>query len=78
MKEDISNEDFENCIRLLDENLDILNDIEQKLFDEQEDRLTSDMQLHNLYDMTEDISESSKIKNAESSFMKRQMKYFNS
>ena len=78
MKKDNPQEDFEKCLRLLDENLDILNDIEQELSDEQEDKLTSDVQLHHLYDMAEDISESSKIKNAESSFMRRQMEHFDS
>ena len=78
MKKDNPQEDFEKCLRLLDENLDILNDIEQELSDEQEDKLTSDIQLHHLYDMAEDISESSKIKNAESSFMRRQIENFDS
>lgn len=78
MKEDNSQENFEKCLRLLDENLDILNDIEQELSDEQEDKLTSDIQLHHLYDMAEDISEFSKIKKAESSFMRRQMDNFDS
>ena len=34
--------------------------------------LTTDMQLHDLYDMAEDVSESSKLKRAESNFMRRQ------
>ena len=37
-----------------------------------EDELTPDMELHNLYDMTEDVAESAKLKRAESNFSRRQ------
>ena len=60
------------CLDMLDENTEILSNLEEALDDEQEDNLTPDMQLHNLYDMAEDVSEKSKIRHAESNFMKRQ------
>ena len=60
------------CLDILDENLEILSDIEINLNDEKNDDLVPDMTLHNLYDMTEDVAESEKIKRAESKFMRRQ------
>ena len=36
---------------VLDENMDILSDLESALDDENENELTSDMKLHQLYDM---------------------------
>ena len=46
------------------------------LNDEKEDELTPDMELHNLYDMTEDIAESTKLKRAELNFTRRQSEEF--
>ena len=57
---------------VLDENLDILSDLESALDDENEDELTPDMELHQLYDMAYDVSESAKRKRAENNFMRRQ------
>jgi len=65
-------EEIEKCLAILDENIDILSCIEFDLDDEKEDELTSDMNLHNLYDMTEDVSESAKLKRAELNFTRRQ------
>ncbi|MGY5142575.1 MAG: hypothetical protein ACW9WZ_05970 [Nitrosopumilus sp.] len=59
------------CIDLLEENLAILSNLEYDLNDEQEDKLQSDLKLHQLYDMAEDVSESSKLKRAESNFVRR-------
>jgi len=42
------------------------------LNDEQEDELTPNVELHNLYDMTEDVAESAKLKRAEFNFSRRQ------
>ena len=42
------------------------------LDDEKNDDLIPDMSLHNLYDMTEDVAESEKIKRAESKLIGRQ------
>ncbi len=65
-------ETVKKCIKILDENVDILSNFEQDLQDEIEDVLTSDMKLYQLYDMTEDVAESAKLKQAESNFMRRQ------
>ena len=56
---------------VLDENMDILSDLESALDDENE--LTPDMKLHQLYDMAYDVSESAKRKRAETNFMRRQV-----
>ena len=60
------------CLDILDENVEILTDLEIALDDEKENELTPDMKLHQLYDMTEDVAESTKLKHAESSLMRRQ------
>ena len=60
------------CLDILDDNLDILSNIEFNLNDEKNDELVPDMKLHHLYDMTEDVVESEKIKRAESKLMRRQ------
>ena len=64
------------CLDILDENLEILSNIEIDLNDEKNDELVPDMKLHNLYDMTEDVAETEKVKRAESKFMKRQSDSF--
>ena len=64
------------CLDILDENLEILSNIEIDLNDEKNDELVPDMKLHDLYDMTEDVAESEKIKRAESKFMRRQSEDF--
>ena len=63
---------IKKCLDILDENLEILSNIEFNLNDEKHDELIPDMKLHHLYDMTEDIAESEKIKHAESKLMRRQ------
>ena len=65
-------EEIEKCLAILDENMSVLADIEFDLDDAKEDELTPDMNLHNLYDMTEDVSESAKLKRAELNFTRRQ------
>ena len=65
-------EEIEKCLAILDGNMDVLSGIEFDLDDEKEDELTPDMNLHNLYDMTEDVSESAKLKRAELNFTRRQ------
>ena len=76
----MSNDDFTEMVRnsmdVLDENLDVLTNIETDLGDEIKNELTPDMQLYQLYDMSEDVASSSKIKRAESNFTKRQTKDF--
>ena len=60
------------CLDILDENLEILSNIEFNLSDEKNDELVPEMKLHNLFDMTEDVAESERIKRAESKLMQRQ------
>ena len=64
------------CLDILDENLEIVSNIEFDLNDEKNNELVSDMKLHNLFDMTEDIVESEKIKRAESKLIRRQSEDF--
>jgi len=63
---------LEDCFKLLDENIDVLAKLDKDLEDEKEDELVPDMKLHQLLDMTEDVSESSKIKRAEFNLSRRQ------
>ena len=65
-------ESVKKCLDILEENVEILANLELDLDDEKEDELTSDLELHQLYDMTEDVAESSKLKRAESNFARRQ------
>ena len=71
MDDDLS-ETLDECLRILDENVDVLSNIEMDLEDEKEDKLESSLELHELYDMVEDVSDSAKLKRAESNFMRRQ------
>ncbi|MDH3696650.1 MAG: hypothetical protein OEQ15_04960 [Nitrosopumilus sp.] len=71
MDEDLP-EEVKKCLDILEENIDMLANLEYDLDDEKEDELTPNMELHNLYDMTEDVSESTKLKRAESNFTRRQ------
>ena len=65
-------ESVKKCLDILEENVEILANLELDLDDEKEDELTTDLELHQLYDMTEDVAESSKLKRAESNFSRRQ------
>ena len=65
-------ESVKKCLDILEENVEILANLELDLDDEKEDELTTDLELHQLYDMTEDVAESSKLKRAESNFARRQ------
>ncbi len=71
MMDDIP-EAVKKCLDILEENIEILANLEFDLESEREDELTPNMELHQLYDMTEDVSESAKLKYAESSLMQRQ------
>ena len=59
------------CLDILEENVEILANIELDLEDKKEDELTSNLELHQLYDMTEDVAESSKLKRAEANYARR-------
>ena len=60
------------CLDILEENVEILANLEIDLEDEKEDEVTPNMELHQLYDMTEDVSNSAKLKRAESNLVRRQ------
>jgi hypothetical protein len=64
-------EAVKECIRILEENVETLSNLEFYLEDEKEDEMVSDLELHQIYDMTEDIAESTKLKRAERNFMHR-------
>jgi hypothetical protein len=65
-------ESVKKCLDILEENVEILANLELDLEDEKEDELTSNLELHQLYDMTEDVAETAKLKRAESNFARRQ------
>jgi len=67
-------ETVKKCLDILEENIEILANLEFDLESEKEDELTSNMKLHQLYDMTEDVAESTKLKRAEFNLVKRQSK----
>ena len=71
MDEDLP-ESVKKCLDILEENVEILANLELDLDDEKEDTLIPNLELHQLYDMTEDVAESAKLKRAESNFTKRQ------
>ena len=71
MDDDIS-EAVKKCLDILEENVEILTNLEFDLESEMEDELTPNMELHQLYDMTEDVSKSVKLKRAESNLVRRQ------
>jgi len=60
------------CLDILEENVEILTNLEFDLESEREDELTPNMKLHQLFDLAEDVSESSKLKRAESNLVRRQ------
>ena len=68
-------ETVDEYFKILEENIDILANLAIDLEDEKEDELVSNMELHQLFDMTEDVSESSKIKSAEFNLAQRQVEY---
>ena len=64
-------EAIKKCIKILEENIDILSNIEMDLEDQKEDEIVSNLEIHDLYDMTEDLAESEKLKRAEFNLMRR-------
>ncbi len=65
-------ETVDNYFKILEENIDILANLAIDLEDEKEDELVPDMELYQLFDMTEDVSHSLKIKRAEFNLERRQ------
>jgi hypothetical protein len=70
MDEDLP-ETVKKCLDILEENVEILANLEFDLESEKEDKLTPNLELHQLYDLTEDVTESSKLKRAEFNLMQR-------
>ena len=64
-------EAIKKCIKILEENIDILSNLEMDLEDQKENELVTDLEIHDLYDMTEDLAESAKLKRAEFNLMRR-------
>ena len=64
-------EAIKKCLKILEENIDILSNIDLELEDKKEYELTSGLGLHDLYDMTDDVAESTKLKRAEFNLMRR-------
>ena len=69
---------LDDCLKMLDENVDILSNIEYELNQQKEDELTPNMQLTDLIDMTHDVANSSRLKKAEFTFMQRYFEKSNS
>ncbi len=72
MMDDDLHEAVKKCLDLLEENVEILTNLEFDLESEMEDELTPNMELYQLYDMTEDVSKSVKLKRAEFNLVRRQ------
>ena len=72
MMDDDIPEAVKKCLDILEENVEILANLEFDLESEREDELTPNMELHQLYDMTEDVADSTKLKRAESNLVRRQ------
>ena len=69
-------EAIKKCLKILEENIDILSNIELDLEDKKEDEITPGLELHDLYDMTDDVAESAKLKRAEFHLMHRKAEEF--
>jgi len=65
-------EAVKKCLDILEENVEILANLEFDLESEKEDELTPNMELYQLYDMSEDVTNSVKLKRAESNLVRRQ------
>ncbi len=72
MMDDDIPEAVKKCLDILEENVEILANLEFDLESVKEDELTPNMELHQLYDMTEDVAESIKLQSAESNLVSRQ------
>jgi len=72
MMDDELPEAVKKCLDILEENVEIMANLEFDLESENEDELIPNMELHQLYDMTEDVSNSAKLKRAESNLVRRQ------
>ena len=62
---------IDECIKLLDENVDVLNDIDYSLESQKEDLVITDLTKNDLVNMAHEVSDSLRIKRAESDFVRR-------
>jgi hypothetical protein len=62
---------IDECIKLLDDNIDVLNDINYSLQSEKEDAIITDLSKNDLVDMAHEVSDSMRIKKAEHDFVRR-------
>jgi hypothetical protein len=71
----VDKDDFANlldeCIKILDDNVGVLNDIEYSVESEKEDVVITDLTKNDLVNMAHEVADSSRIKRAESYFVKR-------
>jgi hypothetical protein len=71
----MENEDLgkciDDCMKILDENVGVLSDMQFDLNKQKEDELVPSMQLTDLIDMTQDVADSSRLKKAEFSLIQR-------
>jgi hypothetical protein len=65
-------ETVKKCLKILEENVEVLTNLEMDLEDENEDQLVPNLEIHQLFDMIEDVSHSSKIKRAEFNLARRE------
>ncbi len=72
MMDDDLPDTVKKCLDILEENVEILANLEYELEDEKEGELTPNLELHQLFDMTEDVAESAKLRHAESNLVRRQ------
>ena len=69
---------LDECLKILDDNVDLLSKIEYEINQQKEDELIPEMQLTDLIDMSNDVAESSKLKKAEFTLMQRYLEKSNS
>jgi len=62
---------LDECIKILDDNVSVLNDIEYSAESEKEDAVITDLTKNDLVNMAHEVADSSRIKRAESYFIKR-------
>ena len=71
----MENEDLgkciDDCMKILDENVGVLSDMQFDLNKQKEDELVPSMQLTDLIDMTQDVADSSRLEKAEFSLIQR-------
>jgi hypothetical protein len=62
---------LDECVKILDENTTVLNDIDYSLQSDKEDTIVTDLTKNDLVDMAHDVSDSSRVKKAEHDFVRR-------